>query len=162
MDMFKWDAKEDESVVSPRFWIFWAVAVPVTLVMLAGWSAWLVMHRRREDARRRRRHPSRYIPRRGQGPGRRRTGAGLEAVLTGEPVKTSGAERPWARWMAGISIRRRRREKVGDEEGKRAEPGEAMEGVTRGAAVPEGNAGATGAGAGILRKQTSPLGPRRG
>ena len=27
--------------VSSRFWVFWAVAVPVTLACLAGWGLWM-------------------------------------------------------------------------------------------------------------------------
>ncbi|KAF6823621.1 hypothetical protein CMUS01_10612 [Colletotrichum musicola] len=51
MELFNWSPENGEPIVSPRFWIFWAVAVPLTLVVLTVWLLWLKMHRRREERR---------------------------------------------------------------------------------------------------------------
>lgn len=43
MGMFDWEAGDSESssnVLSKRYWIFWVVALPLTLVVLAGWYLW--------------------------------------------------------------------------------------------------------------------------
>ena len=50
MSMFDWQASSQDSlsldtdkktkVVASDFWIYWAVTVPVTLVVLAGWCIW--------------------------------------------------------------------------------------------------------------------------
>jgi len=50
MPMFNWEAESGSSMVSTRFWIYWAVAVPVTLAVLVGWLGWLKHHRRTEPA----------------------------------------------------------------------------------------------------------------
>ncbi|KAK2750779.1 hypothetical protein FQN55_001789 [Onygenales sp. PD_40] len=41
MDMFNWQAAKDEAVLSSRFYIYWAVAVPLTLVVFIVWFLWL-------------------------------------------------------------------------------------------------------------------------
>ncbi|KAK2789276.1 hypothetical protein FQN51_002725 [Onygenales sp. PD_10] len=41
MDMFNWQAAKDEAVLSSRFYIYWAVAVPLTLVLVIVWFLWL-------------------------------------------------------------------------------------------------------------------------
>ncbi|KAK2804489.1 hypothetical protein FQN50_006564 [Emmonsiellopsis sp. PD_5] len=41
MDMFNWQAAKDEAVLSSRFYIYWAVAVPLTLVVIIVWFFWL-------------------------------------------------------------------------------------------------------------------------
>lgn len=51
MELFNWSPENGEPIVNPRFWIFWAVAVPLTLVVLTVWLLWLKMHRRREKRR---------------------------------------------------------------------------------------------------------------
>ena len=155
-------------MVGPHFWMYWAVAIPVTLVVLTGWSGWLFMHRRREDSRWKGGTLARFTPRREHGLGRRKTGDGREGVLGGETAKASGSERPWAKWVPEmawartVSLRRPSREKVFDEEGnKRAEPGQAVGGLKLGASGSGGNEHTTAAGD-LFRRQTSPLGPRRG
>jgi len=50
MSMFNWQASSQTSssvdvdngakVVVTDFWIYWAVSVPVTLVVLVGWRIW--------------------------------------------------------------------------------------------------------------------------
>ena len=48
MGMFDWQADSDAPVVSARFWVYWAVAVPLTLVVLALWGAWMLAHKELE------------------------------------------------------------------------------------------------------------------
>lgn len=40
MPLFNWDAETWNNVVKARFWIYWAVAIPLTIVTLAIWSFW--------------------------------------------------------------------------------------------------------------------------
>lgn len=47
MGMFEWqsstvggDDNVPERSVSPDFWIYWAVTIPLTLITLAGWATW--------------------------------------------------------------------------------------------------------------------------
>jgi hypothetical protein len=37
MDMFNW---KPDSPVSSSFWIYWAVAIPLTIITLTGWGLW--------------------------------------------------------------------------------------------------------------------------
>ena len=46
--LFDWDAPR---VVKPRFWIFWAVTVPLTAVVILGYWVWTKWSGRKEDAR---------------------------------------------------------------------------------------------------------------
>lgn len=39
MDMFNWKFGQG-SDVSKDFWIYWAVAVPLTILTLSGWALW--------------------------------------------------------------------------------------------------------------------------
>ncbi|KIW05663.1 uncharacterized protein PV09_03527 [Verruconis gallopava] len=38
--MFNWAAKDGEGLLSGHFWIYWAVAVPLTFVTISGWALW--------------------------------------------------------------------------------------------------------------------------
>jgi hypothetical protein len=52
--MFNWDATEGEKVVENRFYIYWAVTIPLTIVVLAVWAIWVRAILRvysREDAK---------------------------------------------------------------------------------------------------------------
>lgn len=40
MPLFEWDAVAEGIVVSKRFWIYWAVTVPLTFLTLAVWVLW--------------------------------------------------------------------------------------------------------------------------
>ena len=40
MPLFEWDAVDDGTVVSKRFWIYWAVTVPLTILTLVVWVLW--------------------------------------------------------------------------------------------------------------------------
>lgn len=42
MPLFDWSAARGSDVVNSRFWIYWVVTVPGTLVVLALWRAWWV------------------------------------------------------------------------------------------------------------------------
>ena len=49
MPMFDWDATEDR-LVSRRFWIYWAVTVPLTAAVLVIWLAWTLFSERKWNA----------------------------------------------------------------------------------------------------------------
>jgi len=43
--MFNWQFEpggDGEGVVSHRFWMYWATAVPLTVVTLIGWASWWI------------------------------------------------------------------------------------------------------------------------
>lgn len=41
MGMFNWTtSRGDGSSVSPDFWVYWAVTIPMTVITLAGWAVW--------------------------------------------------------------------------------------------------------------------------
>lgn len=44
MSMFNWQGSSgsdtNDSMVVSTFWIYWAVSVPLTLVVLVGWRVW--------------------------------------------------------------------------------------------------------------------------
>ena len=44
MSMFNWQAStlsdDDGPVVVPQFWIYWAISVPVTVLILLAWRIW--------------------------------------------------------------------------------------------------------------------------
>ena len=40
MPLFQWDAVGDSKIVSNRFWIYWAVTVPLTFLTLLVWVLW--------------------------------------------------------------------------------------------------------------------------
>lgn len=48
--MFNWQADSGITVVSPRFWIYWAITLPLTIVVVLVWFIWI----QRKDARHRR------------------------------------------------------------------------------------------------------------
>jgi hypothetical protein len=41
MSMFDWSAKPGSPVISERFWIYWATAGPLTILVIAVWYIWL-------------------------------------------------------------------------------------------------------------------------
>ncbi|KAK9777964.1 hypothetical protein SCAR479_05290 [Seiridium cardinale] len=57
MGMFEWQSQNpnddndnpSKSSVSPDFWIYWAVAVPLTVITLAGWATWWKFEQHRFD-----------------------------------------------------------------------------------------------------------------
>lgn len=40
MPMFDWDAAENK-LVNRRFWLYWAVTIPLTILVLTVWSIWV-------------------------------------------------------------------------------------------------------------------------
>ncbi len=40
MPLFEWNAAGDGMIVSKRFWVYWAVTVPLTCLTLAVWVLW--------------------------------------------------------------------------------------------------------------------------
>ena len=41
MPLFDWQASRDSSIVSEHFWIYWAVTIPLTVVVIAIWFVWI-------------------------------------------------------------------------------------------------------------------------
>ena len=41
MSMFDWQAESGKYVVSSRFWIYWAITVPITITLLMVWWMWM-------------------------------------------------------------------------------------------------------------------------
>ena len=40
MNMFNWFASDGTPVVSPRFWMYWSVTIPLTLITVGSWLGW--------------------------------------------------------------------------------------------------------------------------
>jgi hypothetical protein len=40
MNMFNWEAQDDEKVLSGYFWVYWAITLPITAFVLLIWMAW--------------------------------------------------------------------------------------------------------------------------
>lgn len=52
MSLFEWDATKGSEVVNRRFWVYWAITIPLTIVTFMAWMLWL--RYQREDAARKR------------------------------------------------------------------------------------------------------------
>lgn len=48
MSMFNWQAPKGDPVLSPRFWIYWAVALPLTLTVFLAWLVWYQWHQKND------------------------------------------------------------------------------------------------------------------
>ncbi|KAI9729750.1 MAG: hypothetical protein M1834_006701 [Cirrosporium novae-zelandiae] len=48
MPFFNWDARPGKAVLGDRFWIYWAVTVPLTLVTILSWVVWSIWKERME------------------------------------------------------------------------------------------------------------------
>jgi hypothetical protein len=48
MSMFNWQAAPGQSVVASRFWMYWAVTIPLTVFVLVVWLSWLSTHNHSE------------------------------------------------------------------------------------------------------------------
>lgn len=46
--MFDWQAPEGGPVLSPRFWVYWAVALPLTLTVFLAWLLWYQWHQKND------------------------------------------------------------------------------------------------------------------
>ena len=56
MPLLNWEAPPGTSVIADRFWIYWAVAVPLTVGVLLVWGTWYLIlgsHRAQERLLRR-------------------------------------------------------------------------------------------------------------
>jgi len=40
MPLFNWDADRNSAILKGRFWIYWAVSIPLTLVTIIIWLSW--------------------------------------------------------------------------------------------------------------------------
>ncbi|KAH6720635.1 hypothetical protein BKA61DRAFT_652037 [Leptodontidium sp. MPI-SDFR-AT-0119] len=47
--LFDWDANSWSGVAKPRFWFYWAITVPLTLITLAIWMVWEKAFNRRSE-----------------------------------------------------------------------------------------------------------------
>ena len=55
MPLFNWQADTGDLVVSTRFWVYWAISIPLTVVVVLLWIIWIRMtdrRRRKEDEER--------------------------------------------------------------------------------------------------------------
>ena len=43
MPLLDWQAPRGTSIISQRFWIYWAVTVPLTAAVLLLWSTWYLL-----------------------------------------------------------------------------------------------------------------------
>ena len=54
MPLFDWDAEHGASVFSGRFWIYWVITVPLTILVMILWVIWIrrksLRHAREDDA----------------------------------------------------------------------------------------------------------------
>lgn len=41
MSMFDFHADPGKSIVSPKFWIYWVITLPTTLILLFVWYTWM-------------------------------------------------------------------------------------------------------------------------
>lgn len=49
MNMFNWEDQGSDRTVSSKFWIYWAVAAPLTVMTLGGWGLWWNFEKHRYD-----------------------------------------------------------------------------------------------------------------
>ncbi|KAF2831401.1 hypothetical protein CC86DRAFT_452461 [Ophiobolus disseminans] len=61
MDMFDWQAPRGATVISYRFWIYWAVTAPLTLLVFSIWFFWIRKHHEDAMAAPNARHQSRTL-----------------------------------------------------------------------------------------------------
>jgi hypothetical protein len=41
MPLFDWQASTEWEIIGPHFWVYWAVAIPLTLLVLGFWAVWI-------------------------------------------------------------------------------------------------------------------------
>jgi hypothetical protein len=51
MSTFDWQAKDGDSVVSTRIWVYCVIAVLLTLLVLGIWFAWYKWNQKKESER---------------------------------------------------------------------------------------------------------------
>jgi hypothetical protein len=42
MPLFDWNTSSSSSVLSDKFWVYWAVTIPVTILVIVIWRFWYV------------------------------------------------------------------------------------------------------------------------
>ena len=42
MPLFDWNSPASSSILSSKFWIYWAVTIPTTILVLVVWRFWYV------------------------------------------------------------------------------------------------------------------------
>lgn len=40
MSMFNWGAEDSSNILSGRFWVYWAISIPLTVTTIVSWLAW--------------------------------------------------------------------------------------------------------------------------
>ena len=50
MPVFNWVTASGNPIISNRFWIYWAVTLPLTFLVLLIWIVWLVYTTRKNRA----------------------------------------------------------------------------------------------------------------
>jgi len=54
MPLFNWNAAAGQSVLGDRFWVYWTLTLPLTVIVMAAWWTWMTWRERRnlvEDQR---------------------------------------------------------------------------------------------------------------
>ena len=46
--LFNWSAGSGEQVLSDRVWVYWAVTLPLTAIVMGTWWAWMIWRQRRD------------------------------------------------------------------------------------------------------------------
>jgi hypothetical protein len=50
MPLFDWSASSTSEIITPHFWVYWAVTIPLTLITMALVSVWIIFQSRRNEA----------------------------------------------------------------------------------------------------------------
>lgn len=49
MPLFDWDSSPGGGIATHHLWIYWAVTVPLTVLVLSTWAIWIHFRIRRHD-----------------------------------------------------------------------------------------------------------------
>lgn len=41
MPLFNWQASTEREIAGPYFWMYWAITIPLTLLVLGSWAIWI-------------------------------------------------------------------------------------------------------------------------
>ena len=50
MPLFDWSSAPGDSVLNERFWLYWAVTLPMTIAVLSAWWLWKEWRQRKDAA----------------------------------------------------------------------------------------------------------------
>jgi len=116
MPLFNWDALDPSEIRKPRFYIYWLVTLPCTLLVIAVWVLWIRINNQVKST--------------------------IELVKKRQPKdkKSSrpslGSNTSFAKWRPSLVTRRSKggvgNQVVGDEEAELEEAGQRPEGRARG------------------------------